>query len=710
MSENTEITKERRYIYTQNREISWLRFNSRVLDEAADENVPALERLKFVSIFSTNIDEFFMIRVGSILDMSEAAPQEKDNKSGLNPRQQLDRIYRAMPSMLKRKEHIYRQVCSQLEGQGVYDLSYEELSHNEKKYINKYFSSRVLPVLSPQIIDSRHPTPKFSNKLLYVASLVSDKRGKKSVAFVPVASVLPRVVMLSEEGRFIRTENIIRHWAPKLYEKYIHEESCIISVTRNADVSFDTEKFDDDEPDMDFRSYVKKMLRKRAVLNIVRLEVGEKISEEFMAELKKTVNTEHACVCTDRTPLDMKYVFDLEGSLKNSIKNRLTYAPYTPKWPCDIDRDTSVIKQIQQKDRLLFFPFDSVEPFIRLLNEAAENESVVSIKITIYRLASSSKIVRALCRAAENGKEVVVLMELRARFDEANNIGWSKMLEDSGCKVLYGIENFKCHSKICLITLREKSSFRYITQIGTGNYNEKTNALYTDLSLMTANDDIGCDGAAFFRNMLTGNLEGKYQHLLVAPRSIRSAVCSMIDREINKGSRGYICMKVNSVTDRAVIDKLAEASKAGVDIQLIVRGICCIRAGIAGETENLTVTSIVGRFLEHARIYCFGRGSEVKMFISSADMMTRNLSRRVEIACPIYDEELKKNLSTILRTQLNDTAKASVLKPDGSYIRKKEGQEVLCDSQQKFMESTLHKKTVHSRGFRSIWNIMKHRF
>ena len=349
----------------------------------------------------------------------------------------------------------------------------------------------------------------------------------------------------------------------------------------------------------------------------------------------------------------MKYVFELAGKAPDKAGGGLLYTPYEPQWPADLKRNVSVIEQIQQRDRLLFFPYDSVDPFISLLNEAAERDDVISLKITIYRLASSSKIVRALCSAAERGKEVVVMMELRARFDEENNIEWSRMLEEAGCKVVYGMENFKCHSKICLITLRQKGKYRYITQIGTGNYNEKTNAMYTDLSLMTASDDIGRDGAAFFRNMLTGNLDGSYSRLLVAPNGIRSAVCDMIDREIEKGSDGYICMKINSVTDRTVIDKLAEASSAGVDIQLIVRGICCIRAGIEGETDNITVTSIVGRFLEHARIYCFGRNGDMKMYISSADMMTRNLSRRVEIAAPVYDEEIKRQLmhySTVSRS------------------------------------------------------------
>ena len=605
-----------------------------------------------------------------------------------------------IPGLIERKKRIYLSICSQLEKQGVEDVPYEELTEKEKKFAERYFDNEILPILSPQVIDSRHPKPHFESKHLYIVSLVRDKNDRKSIAFVPVPRVLPQIVMLNEEGRFIRTENIILQRARELYGKYKQEEACIVSVTRNADVRFDSEKFEDTETD--FRSYVKKLLKKRATLAIVRLEVGMPISDTFMKELLKMMEVEKHQVYVDETPLNMKYVFELESKLPERICKRISYIPYVPKWPADISENMSMMEQIRQKDRMLFFPFDSVEPFIRLLNEAADGDDVISIKITIYRLASSSKIIRALCRAAENGKEVVVLMELRARFDEENNIAWSRMLEDSGCKVIYGIDNYKCHSKICLITSNKRGRYSYITQLGTGNYNEKTNAMYTDISIMTANEEIGRDGTAFFRNMLTDNLEGDYSRLLVAPRGIKPAILKLIDGEIEKGKEGYICMKVNSVTDRDVIDKLAEASGAGVDIQLIVRGICCIRAGIAGETENVAVTSIVGRFLEHARIYCFGKGEDAKFFISSADLMTRNLSRRVEIAAPVYDEDIKRQLLHILSVQLADKAKAGFLQPDGSYIRKCEGEPVSLDSQQEFMDTTLHKQERYVSEHKNI--------
>ncbi len=686
MSKDTGIKKK--YSYTQNRELSWLRFNRRVLEEAADAKVPLLERLKFVSIFSTNLDEFFMVRVGSLFDIASMNPDHTDNKSGMSPEEQLDSIYRVIPGLVERKRRIYRAVCMELEKEGIKDVQYEELTPLEREYAEKFFDTEMLPILSPQIIDSRHPKPHFQSKGLYVASLVHDKNDRKSMAFVQVPEHLPQVLMLSEAGRSIRIENILLQRVPELYGKFRQEEACVFSVTRNADVSFDSEKFEDSETD--FRNYVEKRLRKRATLAIVRLEIDRDVSDGFRKELMKMTGVQKHQVYIDRTPINMKYVFEMIGGLPDGLKGKLLYRPYEPRWPEDLSRDVPMMEQIRQKDRMLFFPFDSVEPFIRLLNEAADDEDVLSVKITIYRLASSSKIVRALCRAAENGKEVIVLMELRARFDEENNIGWSKMLEEAGCKVIYGLENFKCHSKICLITSHKKGKYGYITQFGTGNYNEKTNAMYTDLSIMTANEDIGRDGTAFFRNMLTGNLDGQYKELLVAPAGIKPALMEMIDGEISKGGDGYICMKINSVTDRDIIDKLAEASRAGVDIQLIVRGICCIRAGIAGETENVTVTSIVGRYLEHARIYCFGRGGSAGLYISSADLMTRNLSRRVEIAGPVHDEDIKRQLIRILEVQLSDKAKASLMQPDGSYIRKCEGEAVALDSQQEFMDETLH--------------------
>ena len=488
-------------------------------------------------------------------------------------------------------------------------------------------------------------------------------------------------------------ETMILHYALSLFGEYKPEASCVLCATRNADLSFDKELLEDNadlSSGEDLRSSMSKLLKKRASLSVVRLEFSKKIGGEFLKLLKNRVGVENRQIYFDQAPLDMKYVFDLIRSLPETASAPLLFPPYQPRWPEDLDKKSSIIEQVRRKDKLLFFPFDGVDPFLKLLSEAAERPDVISIRITIYRLASSSKIAHILCKAAENGKEVTVLMELRARFDEANNISWSRLLEDSGCQVIYGVEDYKCHSKICLITLRKGDKLSYITQIGTGNYNERTNAQYTDLSLMTANEQIGLDGTVFFQNMLVGNLEGAYRHLLVAPAGLKSKLLELIDGEIAKGPAGCIRIKANGLTEREMIDKLAEASRAGVHIQMVLRGICCLRPGIAGQTENVHVTSIVGRFLEHGRIYCFGRGKTARLYIASADLMTRNLTRRVEIACPVYDSEVREQLLWILHTQLEDNVKATSLLPDGSCCRKTNSQ-TPCSSQEVFMEKTIHK-------------------
>lgn len=679
----------KQYAYTQNRELSWLRFNRRVLEEAGDRSNPPLERLKFTAIFSSNLDEFFMVRVGSLFDIAHMSPTALDNKSGLSAVGQLEKIYIAIPGLIALKKRVYASVAEALAAEGVCDLPFTALTEGEQKFINRYFKGQILPILSPIIIGSRHPVPHLVNKQLYAAALLRDKKGRSSLGIVPIPETLPPYVLLpGNGGRFIRTENILLQRMPGLFGSYQVCESCVICVTRNADISFDDEKFDDSEED--FRSRVLKLLKKRDSLSVMRLEISEKISEPFLSSLTALVHVEKRQIYFDSCPLNMKYVYLLAGDLPPQKAQSLLYPPYHARWPEDIRPDRGMIAQIREKDRLLFFPFDAVDPFLRLLSEAAEREDVVSIKISIYRLASSSKIARALCRAAENGKEVVVLMELRARFDEANNISWSKLLEDAGCQVVYGVEDFKCHSKLCLITMREKGRLNYITQIGTGNYNEKTSAMYTDLSFMTASEQIGRDAAAFFRNMLVNNLAGEYKRMLVAPAGIKPALLALIDEQAALGSEGYICVKANAVTEREVIDRLMEASRAGVEIQLIIRGICCILPGVPDYTENVHVTSIVGRYLEHARIYCFGRGEHAKLFISSADFMTRNLNRRVEIACPIEDREIKAQLLKILQVQLADSAKASFMMPDGVYGRKSAGQSAPLDSQREFMERSLH--------------------
>ena len=685
MPKDTQKHSEQ-YCCTQNRELSWLRFNQRVLEEAADLEVPALERLKFLSIFSSNLDEFFMVRVGSLVDIDHVSPSDIDNKTGWTARRQLQAIYQTVPDLIARKSQIYAGVMGELARHGIEDVPIAALTPAQHKQVVRYFRAEMLPLLSPIIIGPHHPVPHLAGKQLHAAVFLEGKKGHRAIGIVPLPESLPPYLLLETPGKFVRTEEILIHWAPELFGAYSTRERCLLCVTRNADISFDDEKFEDNEEDS--RRQMTKMLKKRDHLSVVRLEVNCPVSDAFLQKLTDIAKIGPHQRFIDPCPLNMKYVFRLVGDVPKGLAAPLLYKPYTPRWPEDLLPEECMIPQIQSRDRLLFYPYDSTEPFLRLLNEAAENPDVLSIKITIYRLASSSKVAQILCRAAEKGKDVLVLMELRARFDEANNLTWSKMLEEAGCQVIYGQDGYKCHSKICLISLRQKGKMSYITQIGTGNYNEKTNAMYTDLSYMTASPAIGEDAAAFFRNMLVNNLEGDYKELCVSPYGIKNKVCELIDSQIKLGKEGYICIKINSFTERQVIDKLREASRAGVEVQLIVRGICCLLPGIPGETETIRVTSIVGRYLEHARIYLFGRSDTAAMYIGSADLMTRNLDRRVEILCPVRDPALRDQLKWILEHQLQDTAKASFLLSDGSYCRKQSA--APFDSQQYFMEHSPH--------------------
>ncbi len=727
------MTEDRRYAYTQNRELSWLRFNRRVLEEAGDDTVPLLERLKFISIFTSNLDEFFMVRVGNLFDLSLVSPDEIDNKTGKTPMEQLAEVYSVIPGLIEIKQGLYADVAALLRREGICDLEMDELTAEEKKFVSTYYKARIRPVLSPQIVDNHHPFPHLVSKALYVAALLRAKpkkdkgkdKGKDkdknkdknrerekadvSLGLVPVPDSLPPFLTMPDDPcRFLRMETIVRHWAGDLFAGFKMESSCVLCATRSAELGPDAEILE--RGGEDILNRMSQLLKKRASQSVVRLELNRKPNGELTKLLKARIRVDSRQVYIDQTPLNMHYVYDLIRSLPADRTKPLLFPPYRPRWPEDLDEHASLIDQLRRRDHLLFFPFDSVDPFLKLLSEAAERPDVISIRITIYRLATSSKIAHILCKAAESGKQVTVLMELRARFDEANNISWSRLLEDAGCQVIYGFDGYKCHSKICLITLRQGDKLSYITQIGTGNYNEQTNAMYTDLSLMTANEAIGLDGTVFFQNMLVGNLEGEYQHLLVAPAGLKHRIMELIDGEIAKGGEGYICIKANAMTEREVMDKLAEASRAGVQIQLILRGICCLRPGIAGETDNIRVTSIVGRYLEHGRIYCFGKGEDAKLFIASADMMTRNLDRRVEIACPIYDRDVRRQLMWILHTQLEDNVKASSLLPDGSY-RRKVNTLAPSASQEVFMAQTSHRPFVPEpekpRGIKKLFGGIK---
>lgn len=673
--------------YTQNRELSWLRFNHRVLEEAQDLTVPLLERMKFVAIFTSNLDEFFMIRVGSLYDMVMMGDESKDARSGMTPVEQLDAIYEAVAPLYKERDRTYNTIKQQLHPYGVCGLSFKELESSEKKYVKKYFKEQVLPVLSPQIVDANHPFPHLINKELYV--IANLKQGEKSkVGIVPVPQFISDIIyMPGHDIRYIRMEKVIMEYLDMIFEKYTVTEKNYICVTRNADISPDDESYDLNE---DFRERMQETLHKRRRLAAVRLEVAYAMSKEMEQLLCEKLHLAPKQIFRTKVPMKLGHIFSIIGKLPSNMRKSLVDEPFAPQ-PAKMVQDKDVMKQVKKKDILLSYPYESMEPFLQLIKEASVDPNVLTIKITIYRLAQKARLVEYLCAAAENGKEVTVLIELRARFDEQNNIDWSERLEEAGCRVIYGFEGYKVHSKICQITYRNRNEIHYITQIGTGNYNEKTAAMYTDVSLMTANKEIGEDASAFFKNMAIGNLEGDYKHLLVAPVSLKSSVLELIDKEIEKGSNGRIIMKMNSVTDIDYIHKIAKASQAGVKIDLIVRGICCILPEIEGYTENLKVTSIVGRYLEHARIFSFGTGAEQKMYIGSADMMTRNTEKRVEVACPVYDADVKSALNHMLDVMLADNVKARQMLSDGSYIPKqKEGEEV--NTQEIFMREAIENK------------------
>lgn len=652
--------------YTQNRELSWLRFNQRVLEEAQDLTVPLLERMKFVAIFTSNLDEFFMIRVGSLLDRAVLGDNSIDWRSGMNVREQLDAIYDAMGLLYKERDRTYNMIKKQLHPYGVCGLSFKELEVSEKRYVKKYFKEQVLPLLSPQIVDANRPFPHLLNKELYVIANLKI-REKFKVGIVPVPHYISDILYLpGHDIRFIRMEKVIMEYIEMIFEQYEVLEKNYVCVTRNADISPDDEVYDINE---DFRERMVETLHKRRKMAAVRLEVANPLSKELEKYLCEKLHLAPKQIFRTKVPMKLDYIFSIISKLPTSMKRSLVEESFTPQ-PAAMVQEGSIMKQVKRRDIMLCYPYESMEPFLQLIKEASVDPNVLTIKITIYRLAKKTRLVEYLCAAAENGKEVTVLIELRARFDEQNNIDWSERLEDAGCRIIYGFEGYKVHSKICQITYRNRNEIQYITQIGTGNYNEKTAELYTDVSLMTANQEIGKDAAEFFKNMAIANLEGNYSNLLVSPNSLKRKVLELIDEEIKKGEKGRIIMKMNSVTDVDFIEKIREASCAGVKIDLIVRGICCILPNIPNATENLTVTSIVGRYLEHARIFSFGQGVEQKLYIGSADMMTRNTEKRVEVACPIYDGAVKERLNHMLMVMLSDNVKARVLQSDGTYQKK----------------------------------------
>ncbi len=667
--------------FTQNRELSWLKFNERVLEESNAPEVPVLEQLQFSSIFISNLDEFFMIRVGSLFDLELMDKQAVDNKSGMTPKEQLEKIYEEVKPLYVKKDEMYSRVEEKLRSYGIYSLEMEELNDNEKKFIKHYFTKQIQPILSPQIIDSRHPFPHLSNKTIHI---VATLKNKSDILFgiVPVPSILKDIIFIpGNDIRYISVEKIIMEYAENIFDMYTLIEKNCICVTRNADISAEDEAFDIDE---DFRYMMKKILSKREKMAVVRLEAAKPMSKKMEEFFLKKFKIEKKQIFYTNSPMKIQYISQIKNRLSLLQKMNLTYPQFEPV-KNNIILSNKIMDTIKEKDLLLSYPFESMKPFLNMVKEAANDPMVISIKICIYRLSKKSRLVEYLCQAAENGKDVTVLIELRARFDEQNNIDWSERLEESGCKIIYGFEEFKVHSKICLVTKKENDKISYYTHISTGNFNEKTAELYTDLSLLTCNDKIGMDAVNFFKNMAVANLNGSYDYLLVSPYELKNKILYLINSESEKKEHGRIVIKMNSITDLDIIKALSKASCAGVKIDLIIRGICCLVPGIKGYTENIKVTSIVGRFLEHSRIYSFGEGEEQKIYISSADFMTRNTEKRVEIACPIVYEPLKEQINYMIDVILRDNVKARQLKSDKIYYKKESSRDNI-NSQELFMK------------------------
>lgn len=655
--------------YMMNRELSWLKFNERVLNEAGNPKVPLAERLTFVSICQSNLDEFYRVRVGTLMDQMDASEVVRENKTNMTSEEQVKAIIRATRELEEKKTVIYEQLMGELEPKGIRLINFNKLSAEEGKILEEYFDREIAPYLSANIVSKQQPFPFLKNKDIYAVALLESKGGKTRTAIIPCSNnVFRRLIDIpTRKGTFLLAEELILQFLPKFFKNYSVKEKSLIRVTRNADI--DTEMIYDE--DLDYRDAMENLIKERKRMNPVRMEFTGTLNKKMMHALCKTIHVEKEHVFRSEVPLDLSFVFAIQSYLKNTNAGELFYPRRTPRPTPQLNDKESLIPQILEKDVLLSYPFESMKPFINLLYEAAEDESVVSIKMTLYRLANKSQIVDALVEAAENGKEVVVLVELRARFDEENNIEYSRKLEEAGCRVIYGLNGYKVHSKLCLISRKTEQGVSYVTQIGTGNYNEKTSALYTDLSLITGNQEIGKEAAEVFAALLRGETVEETHLLLVAPKCLQNKVLDMIEEEIQhvkNGEEGYIGIKINSLTDKVIISKLVEASQAGVKIEMIVRGICCLIPGVKGYTENITVVSIVGRFLEHSRIYRFGTKERENVYIASADFMTRNTLRRVEVAAPVLDERLKNHLAWMFETMMKDDEKGKCLTEKGIYV------------------------------------------
>lgn len=653
-----------------NRELSWLKFNERVLEEAENQEVPLCERMTFVSIYQSNLDEFFRVRVGSLMDQMLLNTTIRENKTNMTAQEQIQEIIKEVKRLNLRKDRAYVELMKKLEGYGVKLIDFASAKADEKKYLERYFNHEIMPLTSPTIVAKRQPFPFLKNEEIYAVVVLETRSKKERIGIIPCSNtMLARLIELpGGKGRYMLLEDLILHYIGSVFKGYKVKGKSLIRVVRNADIDADA-VYDED---LDYREFMADLMKQRKKLSPVRLDMSREMDKTVIEVLCRYLEMTPDKVFKSEAPLDLSFVFQIQDLLRKN--SELFYERRVPQKSPDFRDGISILDQISEEDKLLSYPYESIRPFLKMLSEAAEDDNVISIKMTLYRLAKQSKVIEALCEAAENGKEVVVLVELRARFDEENNIRWSRMLEESGCQIIYGLEKYKVHSKLCLITRKGNDGIEYITQIGTGNYNEKTARLYTDLSIMTANEQIGMEAARVFQALTKGEVMQETEHLLVAPKCLQSKIMKMIDEEIEhkkNGEDAYIGLKLNSLTDKRIMEKLNDASKAGVQIEMIVRGICCLVPGIKGETDHIQITSIVGRFLEHSRIYIFGCGERAKYYIGSADFMTRNTVKRVEVAAPIYSEKIKKQIREIFELMLKDNKKARAEDNEGNYTLKK---------------------------------------
>ena len=649
-----------------NRELSWLKFNERVLEEAENPENPLCERLTFVSIYQSNLDEFYMVRVGSLVDQMLLAKDIRENKTNMTPKEQLDAILARTKKLNRKRDVVYEEIMENLEQYGVHMLNFHKIEKEDRNYLERYFEAEVAPVISPSIVGKRQPFPFLRNKEIYAVVVLETKKGKEKLGIIPCSSTgIQRLIPVpGKTGTYMLSEELILHFVSKIFKGYHIKAKSLLRITRNADIDADA-LYDED---LDYREFMVELIKARKKLAPIRLELSREMDGDVVETLCEYLEVDKNYVFRGDIPLDLSFVFQIQDGLRK--RTELFYEKRIPQKSPLFNSHEPILDQIAKKDRFLSYPYESIKPFLTMLHEAANDEDVVSIKMTLYRVAKQSKVVEALIEAAENGKEVFVLVELKARFDEENNIGWSRLLEDAGCHVIYGLDGYKVHSKLCQIMKKKDGNVEYYTQIGTGNYNEKTARLYTDLSLMTADPKIGTEAARVFQALAMGETVEDMEHLLVAPRCLQNKVLAMIDEEIKHakaGEQAYIGLKMNSLTDKRIMNKLVEASCAGVHIDMVIRGICCLIPGVKGQTENIHIISIVGRFLEHSRIYIFGTQERARIYISSADFMTRNTLRRVEVAAPIEDPDIRMQIQEMFVTMLSDNRKARIMNNKGNY-------------------------------------------